>query len=95
MLAEEYEITSGEGAFLSGTLSTKNPTWPGLGSNLKDTGEGLQDALFRRSQICFPEVLRLTWSRCARNTDCHLCPSCSYTLRIVASDRRRRISLVF
>jgi len=28
-------------------------------------------------------------------TVCHMCPSCSHTLRIVASDRRRRISLVF
>jgi len=95
MLTEECGITRGEGTFLSGALSTRNPTWTGLGSNLKDNREDLQCALFRRSQTFFPEVLRLTWSRCIRNTGCHMCPSCSYTLRIVASDRRRRISLVF
>jgi hypothetical protein len=35
MLTEEYGSTGGKGTFLSGTLSTKNPTWTGLGSNLK------------------------------------------------------------
>ena len=94
-LAEGYGIARGEGTFLSGTLSTKNPTWTGVASNLKDNREDLEGAVFRRDQICFPEVLKWTWSRCARDTDCHMCPSCSYTLRIVASDRRRRISLVF
>jgi len=88
------EFLEGRGLFNS-TLSTRNPTRTCLGSNLKDNREDLRGVLFRRSQTFFPEVLRLKWSRCARNTGCHMCPSCSYTLRIVVSDRRRRISLVF
>jgi len=52
-------------------------------------------SVLRKSPVPFVMAAFSEASAPGRNSGCHMCPSCSHRLHIVASYRRRRISLVF